>query len=57
MVEVLARLYTHFGVHMPPLPTPHFPPPEPAHTYPNDKDMSNAIVDMVVQIVRETLED
>ena len=56
MEKALMCLYTHFGVHMLPPPTPHCPP-ERKHTDIGDEAMMTAITDMVVQIVRETLED
>ena len=52
MEEALACLCTHFGVHMPLPPTPHFLPQGPKHTHPSDDDKLTTISDMVVRQCR-----
>ena len=51
MEEALIRLYTHFGVQMPPPPIPRYLP-EPNHTYTGNEAMMTAIIDMVVQTMK-----
>ena len=50
-------LCTQFRVQMSPPPTPYFPPLEPKHTKIGDEAIMTVIDDMVVQTMRETLED
>ena len=51
------HLYTHFGVQMPPLPTPHCPPLKPKQMDIGDEAIMTVVANMVVQTMKETPDD